>query len=382
MKSFLLTTVLLTAALPAQLMPPEIPAADAAITDAQGSAIFKTLRAVNFEAKDVVFPIYAGRTRLAYGISIGEGRLLAKASEVARNAVIYTVDPDGTSLRISIEGIYSDDDLVVLSVPDLKAPAARWSDARDLAEGSFLTAIRPDGEAQAMGVLSVQERSLRSVDQGFLGIQMDARAAGKGVRVEAVVPGSAADKAGIRAGDMITKMSGTEVEGFFELSNRLRRLKSGEKPAIELVRGDRVVTVNPVLQGREIEERRSGQLDIMDRMSGSRSRVRGNFANVLQSDMELEAADSGLPVVDLNGRIVGMVIAREGRISTLILPGDDIAELLKEKPEPLPATYTERRQPARNAQSSVLSDRRDRMQRELDEMRRMMEQLQDELNRR
>jgi len=356
-------------------MPPKIPVADREATTEQAETIFKTLRAVNDEAKDVVFPIYTGRQRLAYGISIGEGRLLAKASEVVVNAIIYTVDSDRQSLRATIAGVYPEHDLVVLNVPNLTAPAAKWADASQLAEGTFLIAVLPDGEAHAMGVLSVQERSLRTEDQGFLGIQMDPQAVGKGVRVEAVVRDSAADEVGIVAGDVITMISGEEVKGFFELSNRLRRLENGEKPEIRLIRGEQELSVTPTLQGREINERRSDQLEEMDRMSGTRSQVRGNFANVIQSDMELEASDSGLPVVDLDGRIVGMVIAREGRISTLILPGDDLAKIIEEKPQPL----LER--PPMAARRPALDSRRERMQGELDDMRRMMQQLQDELNR-
>jgi hypothetical protein len=113
----------------------------------------------------------------------------------------------------------------------------------------------------------------------------------------------------------------------------------------------------------------------MDRMSGSQSRVRGDFAGVLQSDMALEAEHAGMPVVDLEGRIVGMVIARAGRISTLILPGEDIAELLKNEPEALDE------KPPRVAQREdrVPNNRRDRMRRELDLMRELMENLRREL---
>lgn len=375
MKSFFLSSILLTSFLPAQLMPAQIPAADEAITTAQAQAVFKTLRAVNFDAQKVAFPIYTGPQRLAYGISIGEDRLLAKASEVIVDAAIYTVGKEKQSLGITVEGIYEDDDLVVLKVPGLKAPAAQWADAQDLAEGSFLTAIRPDGEAAAMGVLSVQERSLRTADQGFLGIQMDPLSAGDGVRVEAVVRGSAAHKADIRAGDIITMIKGTEVKGFYELSNRLRRLRSGETPEIKLRRETHDITVTPTLQGREISEPRSGRLDQMNRMSGTRSHVRGNFPNVLQSDMELEATDSGLPVVDLQGRIVGMVIAREGRISTLILPGDDIAKILEEKPQEIVIPQTANRGRPDD------DGRRKGLQRELERMRLMMEQLEGQLNR-
>lgn len=375
MKSIILTTTFLTAVLSAQLMPPRIPEEDQAVTSQQAGEIFKALKAVNFEAKEVVFPIFAGRQRLAYGVSIGEGRLLAKASEVVVNAVIYTVDSERKSLRIQIEGLYPEHDLAVLSVEGLKAKAAKWADASELAEGSFLTAIRSDGEAQAMGVLSVQERSLRVDDQGFLGIIMDQRPQGNGVRVESVVRGSAADQAGILPGDTIAMIKGVEVKGLFELSNRLRRLQKGETPEIKVIREGRDFIVRPTLQGRQVEERKSQRLEQMDQMSGSRSMVRGNFSNVLQSDMELEATDSGLPVVDLEGRIVGMVIARQGRISTLILPGDDIVRILEEEPQPAPEVRVRaRKRPVANV-------RRDQLQLELNEMRRMMQRIQDQLNR-
>ena len=110
----------------------------------------------------------------------------------------------------------------------------------------------------------------------------------------------------------------------------------------------------------------------MDRMSGSRSEVRAEFSHVIQSDMALEASDVGLPVVDLQGRIVGLVIARAGRISTLILPGDDIVKVLQTEPEP----YV---QNERVRQRQFDDDRRNRMKMELDIMREMMENLQREL---
>ena len=93
--------------------------------------------------------------------------------------------------------------------------------------------------------------------------------------------------------------------------------------------------------------------------------------------MELEAQDAGMPVVDLEGRIVGMVIARAGRISTLILPGDDIAEILKKEPEvfePAEPRIARREELQRG-------ERRQRMQRELERMREMMRNLERELDR-
>ena len=362
---------------PGQLRPPFIPQEDKAVTDQQAASIFKTLRAVSFEAEEVAFPIYAGRQRVAYGVSIGGGRLLTKASEVVPQGGLFTTNGNDESLSCQVTGVYPDQDLAILEVPGLTAPAAKWATADELEEGAFLVAMRSDGEAQALGVLSVRERSLKAADQGFLGIQMDPREAGNGVAVMEVVPGSAAAEVGIASGDVITEVAGQKVTGFFELSTRLRRMRSGEEPEIVFKRGDRFLTVTPKLKGRPVEEGDSRRLQRMDQMSGSQSRVRADFGNVLQSDMELEARDAGMPVVDLQGRIVGMVIARAGRISTLILPGDDIAEVLKAKPDP----FTPDAPPLARRRDDQLNDgRRARMQRELEMMHRMMENLQRELD--
>ena len=377
MKTFLLSTVLATSGLLGQLTPARIPLEDQKVTDSQALDIFKALLAVNFKAREVVYPIYSGQRRVAYGISLGDGKLLTKASEVVQRRALFTASREQVAMSAKIAGIYPDHDLAVLQVPGLKAPAAEWADASNLAEGAFLSAIRADGEAQAMGVLSVRERSLKSIDQGFLGIEMDTLETGKGVRVNNVVEGSAAAEVGIRRDDVIVKISGQEVRGFYELSTKLRRLKNGEQPEIELMRAGDFIKVKPTLKGREIREGVSRRLEQMDRMSGGQSRIRGDFGNVIQSDMELEVEDAGLPVVDLEGRIIGMVIARAGRISTLILPGDDVARALEKEAQPfVPEVRITRRD-----QQWPEDGRRARMRRELEMMRRMMENLQRELDR-
>jgi serine protease Do len=370
---FLFFSFLAASSLIAQLRPTKAQE----VTDAQARQIFLALRATSTSAKKVVYPIYSDGKRISYGISLGEGKLLTKASEIVQKRELYTANREQVALNAEISGVYTDHDLAVLDVPGLKAPIVKWADAGNLSEGAFLSAIRPDGEAQAMGVLSVRERSLKSIDQGFLGIEMDTLETGKGVRVKNVIEGSAAADVGIRQNDIITKISGQEVKGFYELSTKLRRLKNGEQPEIEVLRNGEILKVEPTLKGREIPEGVSRRLEQMDQMSGGQSRVRGGFGNVIQSDMELEVDDVGLPIVDLDGRIIGIVIARAGRISTLILPGDDIINALKNDPEPF-APEEGNMLLDQQGQQGV---RRDRMRRELGLMRRMMENLQRELER-
>ena len=69
-----------------------------------------------------------------------------------------------------------------------------------------------------------------------------------GAWVESVAAGSAAAKAGIRAGDVITRVAKRLVGGADDLVVQIRSRKVGEKVTLTYVRGDRTVTVTATLQ--------------------------------------------------------------------------------------------------------------------------------------
>ena len=61
--------------------------------------------------------------------------------------------------------------------------------------------------------------------------------------------------------------------------------------------------------------------------------VRGDFPNVIQSDMQIQPEDCGAPVVGLDGAVIGMTVARAGRIKSYIIPTSSIIELLAKAPD-------------------------------------------------
>jgi len=54
------------------------------------------------------------------------------------------------------------------------------------------------------------------------------RAGWDGVRLGSVVPGSAAEKAGLRAGDVLVRLADTGLRGFADLREQLGRRRPGE----------------------------------------------------------------------------------------------------------------------------------------------------------
>jgi peptidase M28-like protein/PDZ domain-containing protein/PA domain-containing protein len=71
-------------------------------------------------------------------------------------------------------------------------------------------------------------RSTPSGSGAFLGIIADPHGSADGVRLSDVVPGSAADRAGVRGGDVIVRIGGEPVNGFDELRKLIETKKPGD----------------------------------------------------------------------------------------------------------------------------------------------------------
>lgn len=68
-----------------------------------------------------------------------------------------------------------------------------------------------------------------------------------GIYVSDVTAGSPADQAGIRRGDIITSIGGVEISESQPFLNTLFNFSPGEKVSVDLVRGDRSLTIDLVL---------------------------------------------------------------------------------------------------------------------------------------
>jgi C-terminal processing protease CtpA/Prc len=70
----------------------------------------------------------------------------------------------------------------------------------------------------------------------LLGIQSDSLENGRGCEITSVHPDSAANKAGLRRGDIITKIDDTEIRTFKEFSGFIIKKSAGDKIVMSLTR--------------------------------------------------------------------------------------------------------------------------------------------------
>jgi membrane-associated protease RseP (regulator of RpoE activity) len=73
---------------------------------------------------------------------------------------------------------------------------------------------------------------------------------GPGVRVSGTVPGSPAEKAGLRADDVIIKIGDTSVSGMKDFSDALKKFAPGDKVAVKVMRDGKPITVEATLTAR------------------------------------------------------------------------------------------------------------------------------------
>jgi serine protease Do len=100
------------------------------------------------------------------------------------------------------------------------------------------------------------------VTSGYLGVEvadMNAEVANYygmpvGAYIQKIIPGYAAEKAGLRAKDIIVELGGYDVNNVSGLTRALRHYKPGEETIIMVYRGGQKLTLNIVLDAKPVEE--------------------------------------------------------------------------------------------------------------------------------
>jgi len=97
-------------------------------------------------------------------------------------------------------------------------------------------------------ILGVEAESLGPQLAEYFGVK-------EGVLVRAVVKGSAADKAGIKAGDVITKVDQTTVASAGELSSAIHSAHSRKSFPVQIMRDHREMSINVMIDEDRSEHR-------------------------------------------------------------------------------------------------------------------------------
>jgi serine protease Do len=287
---------------------------------------------VSSKALDATLRIYNGKDRAALGTVIApEGLVLTKASEVHADVECELVD--GTKAPAKVVGIVQEHDLALLQIDISKAPGqiayVSLFEGDTPAVGTLLASPNPDLEPAAVGVLSAAPRLVPKLP-GRMGIQLGDDDDGP-ARIASVVPNGPALRAKMAPGDVITSVQGVAVQSKRELQAKLKSYEPGDTVKITVLRGDAAMEFTVTLGGDAMfpeMQGRSNREEFQNRLGGDLSRRRVGFKSVIQHDTVLIPTDCGGPLVDLDGNVIGINIARAGRVASYAVPSSVIRAIL------------------------------------------------------
>jgi serine protease Do len=274
---------------------------------------------------------------VALGTIVGsDGWVLTKNSELPKGATPMVMLNDGRSLRAKVVGVEMHYDLAMLKIDATDLTPVEWGKSTGAVVGELLASPGAGSEAVAVGVLSVAARSVKVRDlpvtappanSGFLGVLLEE--ADGGARIIDVVWNSAALRAGLKVGDVVTVIANTPIIDAETMISAIQTFKPGDVVQIKVKRGQKDLEFKATLEKRASTPG-AARRDMQNSMGSELSNRRGGFPQILQTDMVLKPSDCGGPVVDLDGKVLGINIARAGRVESYAIPAEAALGLIEE----------------------------------------------------
>ncbi|MEP4076469.1 S1C family serine protease [Haloferula sp.] len=382
--------------LPAQDVPLQRPE-ERLETRRQSAEIYDAVRPVARTVSDSTVWVWVKGRQVAIGTAVGDGtQVLTKWSEIGINYdSIQVVGGNGSQASATVLGVYQDQDVALLQLEGARFSPITWSEEVTPPVGRFLVAAGPDDNPLGVGVVAVEERTLRETDHAFLGIIAEKNPDGNGVLVSEVVDDSAAAKAGVQVKDVILELAGDPIGSGFELRGALLKHKPGDEVVVKVARpnektgADSDLELPVELSGRpEFPQVPQARLNAMRSMGGALSVVGKGFPTVIQTDMQLKPSQCGGPVLDLKGNVIGLSISRTDRTRSFILPAsevvailgkDAIAPELAELPQRGGRQLTSNQERPRPRATPMNPGSADRLRQHLEEMQNLLERIDREM---
>jgi serine protease Do len=314
--------------------------------DAKFLAIFHD--AVAQAAKSTVRILCDGEDT-ALGVAIAaDGFILTKASDLKGKITVKL--PGGDELEARLVGQHDAHDLAMLKIDARNLTPIEFTDSKIAPVGNFVASVGPGSEPVAVGVVSVAARDMPAPKEGgkkgpAKGFDPKGPSLGfttvedpKGAKVSAFggkgggkggkggggfggKGGNPAFAAKIKLDDIIIALGESEIKTPDALTKALQKFKIGDEVTLRLLRGEEELEVKMKLNPPQMKQDQNT-------MGSALSKRISGFPVILQHDSVVLPTDCGGPLVDLQGHVIGINIARAGRVESHTIPSETIRPLL------------------------------------------------------
>lgn len=283
--------------------------------------------------RDAVVEVNSEARPIGLGCVVGDGLILTKASELGTNLTVSLANNYVGIVEVAATDPERDLALLRLQyAPELTSgiTPVTWDNVEAVRAGQLVVLATPDHLSPRVGVACFEARAVPRI-QGAIPCEFEQGEGGvRVVRVSEEFRAFRLRKPALplRPGDTIVSVEGqavSDMAGFGKLVFDTERIGShpsvsGEPIRIGFRRGDATLERSVVL---EFAATPSGQLvrPVSNRYS--------SFPSAIATDLDVRPEHCGGPVLDSQGRVVGLLIARAPFIESLVLPAGEIADSLR-----------------------------------------------------
>lgn len=289
-------------------------------------AAFEPQRAVLQQSSAV---IYDGYKSSVYGIVVAKDGYILTKSSLIDDKKEYLIRI-GEDVYQTYKVVARDPrwDLALLKIEAEQLEPIAWADSSNLPQGSWVVANGSTSRKRrrvSIGIISAHTREVGGESPVVMGVGL--KAADLGLEIAQVSPKTGAEAAGLKKGDILVEFDGVKVTTRDALIEKIRDKVPGDIVDIVFLRKGEKNEAKMELMARHdaFEQNMSRN----DQMSGRFSKRRNNFPLVLQTDVPFNDRTVGGPLLNLDGKCIGLNIARANRAESFAVPVEEIKGVLK-----------------------------------------------------
>lgn len=293
----------------------------------------KSFREVVAKPSESTVRIQCDGKDTALGMIVGpDGWILTKANDLKGDITVKL--RDGKTYEARWVGVHQQHDVAILKIDATGLKPIEFADSKKATVGNWVACVGAGDDPVGIGVVSVATRVVPKGNMGFapvgdlsksgyLGVELET-ADGR-PRITNVMDGTPAAKVGLKKNDLVLALNGSEMKEMDQFRTEIGKHKPGDEVTLKVRRGDVELELKPKLDRRPPGFNRGEQ---QNNMGSELSKRRGGYPSILQHDSVVKPTDCGGPIVDLDGKVIGINICRAGRVESWAVPAEALQPVL------------------------------------------------------
>jgi serine protease Do len=292
-----------------------------------GQHVLNAFAPVSAKTRNSIVELNVNEDTVALGAVVdADGLVLTKASEIKAGKLTCWL-ASGKEVDARLLAFDDEDDVALVRVKTAGLKPIQWA-TNQVVEGQWAITPGLADTPQAVGIISTLPHRIRP-QRAYIGVVFREDATERPT-VRLLVPGFGAEEAGVKPGDIVLAVDGASVTNREQVIEILKEFRDGQTVQMRFQRKEQEFNASIKLISPQAGQEKYGTYtdEFENGLSGDVSLRSEGFEQAIEHDTVLEPWQCGGPLVDLDGKAIGLNIARASRVATYALPASLARQIL------------------------------------------------------